>query len=507
MNSIDTEARQHAFLHQYLAHEAITLHGAGSIKLDIATDDHRGHLTFQAPEESTPAEAPQPPPKVMPPGVTEISQGVTRTGQGKIVHWSWTGPGRHIVRTATAYTRELLRFIPARVKFRGTGAATGGLDPRTHETVPGLDEELDEQTILMAVIAFGEPRLDWTSPEDTLRDNPAHPNIIFPHGLARTSKELDRNTTKRMFTGQLQPGEPRGPAQGMRLEFRVISRQNRRQRLSHPDRPGLNGDMIRSAVEAARRLTDRWVLEMERHGLSVLTGHRGRGPQKGHRIFLLVPSEPYGEPGATLAAHPVRIADEHFDPSLQQALEGALAAHTRFTAVRDRGVETILRLDDIRGMTHDDPPLEVEFHTSYGVPLEDPKVHRHHLVRPMREMTARGAVRAPDGAEEPVTFPVPALMTINREARDPDQMHKLYLTAEGRTSLTHTELRRLLGVPQLSGQQADTIAHAALEGRTEAFREELWALLGDWKPRAGWPDREMTVTFDQEGMRIGKPEE
>ena len=509
MNSIQEEARQHAFLHQYLAHQAITLHGADSMELDIATGDHRAHLTLQAPEEGRDTDPPQPPPKAMPPGVAGIHQSITKTSQGRVVHWSWEEPSRHPAGWVAQYTRELLQFLPARLTLRGAGAdiGTGGLDPRTHGAVPGLVQELDQHNTLLAVIASGEPSLDWTSPENAARDELMRPNIIFPHGLARTSRQLGRSAGATMFTGQLEPGQPRAPAREVRMEFRVVSTQDRRQRLRHPDLPGLSRHTIESAIREARRLVERWVREMEQQGLSVLVMEQGRHQQRERRIFPMVPSQPYGRLEFTLAAHPVRLADEHLDASLQRALEGALAAHTRYTAVPDHGVETVLRVESIRGTTHDDPPLEVEFHTAYGLPQDDPGAYQHHLVRPMREITAQGVVTSPDGMEEALAFPVPVLMTINREARDIQQMHRLYLTAEGRPSLTHEQLRRLLGIPQLSDQQADTITHVALEGRTEAFREELWAILGHWEPRAGWPDREVTVTFDREGIHLEEPEE
>ena len=94
-------------------------------------------------------------------------------------------------------------------------------------------------------------------------------------------------------------------------------------------------------------------------------------------------------------------------------------------------------------------------------------------------------------------------MTADRRMNTPfDRMFRLYITQQGRESLDPDQIARIIRPAIVPDHLASAIADTAVLGRSEAFRTQLIQLLDDWKPQSGFPDYEVTVTFDRRGYRI-----
>ena len=502
MNKSAETARRQAFLHQYLVHKAIRHHQAPYIELNITAPGNINQLTFPVQKDTRIGQPPKPPGPAMPEHVSRIEEDTIDSPEGPLLRWAWPRAAPFLHQWVVAYTHELLQYVPAIIRYTGTAAYPGGcLDPMTHRAVPDLSEQIDEQTTVIAVLHTQQPQIDWTTPDHSMKDNPARPNIIFPTGLARASADLSRITSRICNAASLAPGEHRGPTHTMYLEFRVVTTRPLRQQPEHPNTPGLNKKTIDQAIQTAHRLTRAWLDQNEALGLSIDTGPGGptAGP---HTVFSGVPTQPFGEPGQAIARHPVQLHQNHHDPSLRNAVGAALMANTKYTLVQTQITPDELVIDRLTGVTTDDPPRHIQFDTRSGQPKDDLQADRHHLVRPMRDLNLEARVTTADNPDTDVAFPLLALMTTNPDHPDPNQMHRLYITSQGRETLNHDQVCRLLMVPRLHKEHAQTIAHAALQSRDKAFETELTELLEAWTPRAGWPVSDVRVTFNPGGFHL-----
>ena len=94
-------------------------------------------------------------------------------------------------------------------------------------------------------------------------------------------------------------------------------------------------------------------------------------------------------------------------------------------------------------------------------------------------------------------------MTADRRMSTPsDRIFRLYTTQSGRESLDPEQIARIIRPAIVPHYLASAIADTAVLGRSEAFRAQLMRMLDDWKPQSGFPDPEVTVTFDRRGYRI-----
>ena len=181
----------------------------------------------------------------------------------------------------------------------------------------------------------------------------------------------------------------------MRLEFRVISDKTDRRALNHPNTPGLSQDLVSAAIQAAHRISDRWIEQLikQDHALE-WTSDQNERPA----VYSNVPSEPYGQPTHTAVANPVQFSDYNLDSAARAAVANALQLATPYTVVEYRNSPYTLEITSIIGVTASDTPTLVNFHTSYAE--DDPEIHLHPLVRPMKSITANLALKPRDHSRE-----------------------------------------------------------------------------------------------------------
>ena len=206
----------------------------------------------------------------------------------------------------------------------------------------------------------------------------------------------------------------------------------------------------------------------------------------------------------------MHFSDFSLNLATRAAVAHALQLATPYTVVESPDTPYTLEVTSIIGVTASDAPAPLTFHASYGYAEDDPETHLHPLVRPMKSITANLALKPRDNSSKPYLEPeiqlridVPAIMTADRRMNTPfDQVFRLYITQQGRESLDPDQIARIIRPAIVPDHLASAIADTAVLGRSEAFRTQLIQLLDDWKPQSGFPDHEVTVTFDRRGYRI-----
>ena len=422
-----------------------------------------------------------------------------------MTYWSWEPDDGYTWGDAVSLIQELVRFSPEPVSFVGTMWAAGGQDP-LQAGATGLAEDLDDQVTVLLVTEAGDARGNWAG--DRFDHRTMRPNIIYPNGIARCSREIHRHGDTSIYAGRLKDDELRGPAHEVKLETRVLvtAKQNRN-RMRHPHLSGLNETTTSRVCEVAQRLIKEWLARGRREGYCY--GHGNHGENALHpdmRIMTNNHWRSYGAAGPVVARHPARLHDQNkVNQTLEESLKQAIIHCTIYTLGESRqtDIQTTVTVDRIvvtneAGEEHDVDLRNGTYQDDSRKPADEPWVIR------ARNALALLSINSPSRDEERLAVPMPLIAT----RRIASHGTTLVVTDQARETLSREQVMSFIKAnPQSWRDTGEVQADLALEDTTTAYINETRRMLKAYRPLSGMPTEPVIIRADRNGYTVMRERE
>ena len=413
MSAVDM-AINTAFLYEFLIHEAIT-------KFPIADGDfiinfYPGkdqNISLSFPIDITARYSeliPKPPAKVIPDDWAKAYTERIHDDQGSTyIRWSWpAGYSNNSQELAYLMKQlpELLRFCPVKVTVPHT-LVTGQLDPLKYNAT-GIARRLDEETIVILVEENNEPSNNWNSSEWSRSSDRL--NIIYPGGVSRYCGEITRYGTPTGWInfGKIQEEKNRAPADRKHVEARIVSTNQNRRRLSHPNLPGISEELRNSARDVLGEMFQEWYRLKQYQGY-VTSSYPKRDEDPDQPIVSQTNGlNPYAEKTTTVVRHPIRVDDFRIDHGIRDSIERALTAKTKYTHVPYIQELNTFEIQTIEGITKGKSKETIFFLKGTDESLENVNFEGENgLVIEMENITCTGIIRhsARQKRDDPVRRP------------------------------------------------------------------------------------------------------
>ena len=505
MSAVET-ATNTAFLYEFLIHEARTKFPItdGDFIVRLYPDkDQNISLSFRIDITARYSESiPKPPAKVIPDGWAKAcTETIQDEQENTYIRWSWPAGYSNNSQELAHLMRqlpELLRFCPVKVVVPHT-LVTGQLDPLKHNAT-GIARRLDEETTVILVEEDNEPSNNWNSNEWSRSSERL--NIIYPGGVSRHCTEITRYGTPAGWInfGKLEEEKNRAPAERKHVEARIVSTNQNRRRLSHPNLPGISEELRNSARDVLGEMFQEWYRLKQSEGY-VTSSYPKRDEDPDQPIVTPTNGlDPYAEKTTTVVRHPVRIEDFRIDHGIRDSIERALTAKTKYTHVPHMQELNTFEIQTIEGVTKGESQETIYFLTDIDESLENIDVEGENgLVIDMEKITCTGIIRHRHGEKETIQFDVP-MLTCN-SGRSASTI-KMFITEETRNIPYQNIMNTLMeACPYFRNNPIiRVVTDTIMFGQHEAFKRELIIHFSRNPLVSRYPKEPVNVTFSKNGI-------